>query len=200
MQSRVPGDPSPEAGYDNLFGQQAKTGQANTAPFPGLRTRDHLEQPTEPQATQADVNFGLELVMREMLGDIRRELVKSNPNVLCSTVLNGVNPIADTAPHMIRFEYGGKAVPVYRLLMWSQSGKAINASPTFMSTAKDGFLIPTTPTELHIPTWELYLCLGAAGTIGVNVPFNINTDGSVFVYGYTIEDYLNRRDYGEGQL
>jgi hypothetical protein len=118
-----------------------------------------------------------------------------NPRVLCETNVQGGNTISDLASHTVKFLAGGKPVTVYKVLLWTQSSVAVSASITGMANSDDGFIIPTTLTELHIPISEMYIALNAAGTVGVNIPANINSDDSVFIYGFTTPDYGKESDY-----
>lgn len=139
-------------------------------------------------------------MLQEYLGDIRRELLKVNPEVLCQSIVQGGSTISDTLPHTVRFELGGSPVYAYKTYLWNQTGVPVTASFIGMSVASDGFDIPSSGVVLDVPIHELSICLGSAGTVIVNSSTGNATNGALFVYGWTIPSYLNRRDYGEGSL
>lgn len=201
MQSRYPVDPPPEDAYDGtipsgVVGSQVPTGAG----------RDFLQRPgfNEPQTTNSDIFFQLNETMKLYLGDIRRELLKKNPDILCATNLQGPNPITSTATDLqvrtVKFLSGGRPVTVYKTFVWTNSAKAVRASFNGLSNGNDGFVIPATPFIIDVPIEEMQIALNVAGTIGVNIPSGIAADGSVFIFGFAIAEYINRRDYGEGQL
>jgi hypothetical protein len=153
---------------------------------------DYLENPppTERQATPQDVNFGLELLLKDLLTQIKQELDKNHPTVLCMAVVQGGNNISDQNPKTISFQGAGKGVTSYKTILWTQSAKPVRASINGLSNALDGFTVTATPIIIDVPVGSVSIALGAAGNIGVNVPSSNNADGSVFVYGYTTLDEL----------
>ncbi len=169
-----------------------------------MRTHDYLERPPlmepERQATPNDNTFALHSMMEHYLKEIRNELCKTNPDVMCQTVVQGGPIINDTKSHTVWFEVGGKRVTVYKTLMWSVSGLVVNASVTSMSNADDGFTIPSNPLhassnvlQLNVPIFELAIAT-PSGTIGVNIPSNLSANRSVFIYGFTIPDQLQYQE------
>jgi hypothetical protein len=203
MQGRYPDDPIPKDAYEDVISPTIAQG-----PGHGLmgRNADFLQRPTpmEPQTTSGDVAYSTQLMLEQYLGDIRRELIKSNPDILTMTSVQGPNPIISTATDLqvrtLKFLSGGKPITVYKTYLWTNSAKAVRASFNGLSSGADGFVIPSSPQVLDVPISEIQIALNVAGTIGVNLPSGIAADGSVFVFGFAIPEYVNRRDYGEGTL
>lgn len=163
-----------------------------------LRTQDFLQRPpmAEKQMTKDDYDFTSQEILRGGLKKIYDELCMLNPSVLCESRVEGGNVITDTEPHLVRFIAGGKPVTVYKVILWTQSGKEVNATFAGMAGANDGFTVPATMQELHIPISEMSIALSSAGTLGVNIPSNLSADYSVFIYGFTTPQYMTEKDYG----
>jgi hypothetical protein len=130
-----------------------------------------------------------------IMADIRRELLKLNPDVLTETKVVGGNIIDTLAPRRVFFEIGGKPVTVYKVIAWTtQNGTSIALSVGPMANVNDGFILTSSPTVLELPLDNLYLAYSTQGAeIIVNGPSNIATTGGVFIYGFTISDYDRER-------
>ena len=151
---------------------------------------DYLQAPPhlEKQTTQDDLNFVAMQMQRKYLMEIRNELCKLNPSVLCTTVVEGGPIIGDGKTRRIWFETGGKPVTIYKLIYWAEIAGNNNPSITFgsMSTRRDGFATQAFATILQIEIDQLMITKASGSTqIGVNLPTSQTTDGSVFIYGFT---------------
>jgi len=160
-----------------------------TDPFHSTnRTHDYLERP--PMTPSPSDNSFMLSQLKSVLDAIKLELLKDHPDVLCATKVDGGNLISDTLPHTVRFEVGGKPVTVHKTLLWNPTAKIVAASVTGLVTFADGFVIDASPITLSIPIQELSIALVTGATqIAVNMPSNLATDGSIFIYGFTIPDY-----------
>lgn len=162
---------------------------SNNGSFTGS---DYLQVPPhqiERQTTPSDISFTTQLMLEHYFKQMRDELCKQNPNVLAETVVQFDVIRTANYNYNVTFQVGGKPVTVYKTYIWSQSAKTIRASIAQMSSASDGFTVSGTPQLLHVPLTSINLTVTADSVLGVNVGTSQNTDGSVFVYGFTIPNY-----------
>ena len=131
--------------------------------------------------------------LSHLLRDIRRELYKQNPDVLASVEVQNayLNQIIDVGDHEVRFEVGGKPVPIYSLLAYSTHDVSVFISIKQMSSTADGILL-TSGNVLVLPTMidVIHVRLASISGTGcyVNGPAD-STHGGLFLHGYTIPDY-----------
>jgi hypothetical protein len=127
--------------------------------------------------------------------DIRRELMKLNPEVLAVTKVQGSNTIAanDSGDKRVYFEVGGKAVTVYRILIHSTYTSTIGISVNSMSKRQDGMSIAANAiVQLDIAVDSLHVSRVAATALSINDPSD-GTNGGLFIYGWTIPDFERNR-------
>lgn len=158
---------------------------------------DFLEEPiARPIPGITDLSQAL-VPHYEVLCDIRRELMKRNPDVLAVTKVQGDNTIAsgDESDHKVYFEIGGKAATVYRLLIYSTYTGDVAVSINGMGDINDGILLRDTdqPLVMDLSVDSVYVRGDGAHAIPINVPSD-PTNGGVYIYGFTIPDYDRRRD------
>jgi hypothetical protein len=162
--------------------------------------RDVLSQDPSAAGTLSQVEVaGLISNQTDVLADIRRELMKQNPEVLCTTVVQGGNVIQEAnRNYKVFFEVGGKQVPIYALLAYSTLAGAtaqVALSVNSMSVFEDG--IPFVAGDVlyqSLTVDSMYIMLAGTGTI-VNGPATTD-EGAFYLYGWTIPDY----DRNKGNL
>ena len=154
------------------------------------------EQPKPaPMADLTQVATALE-THSSILEDIRRELMKQNPDVLALSKIQGSDTIAasDTHDYRVFFEVGGKPVTAYRLLVFSTFSGTIAFSINSMSKINDGIPLGAGDMlSLDIAVDSIHLLSDGSAAC----PFNGNSDasdGGIFVYGFTIPDFERRRE------
>lgn len=127
----------------------------------------------------------------DVLLDIRRELMKQNPEVLAVTRVQGNNTIAaaDTTDKRVFFEVGGKAVTIYALWAYSTYDGNVYLSINSMSKANDG-LVFAAGDQIYLPLAidSVHILSDGANALAVNDPSNA-THGGLFIYGFTIPDF-----------
>lgn len=169
--------------------------------------KDFLEAPDSPPGAPNLLELaGLVNAQIDFLADIRRELMKQHPDVLCTTRVDGGNLIqAANTSYRVYFEIGGKPVPVYRTLVYStipDVGGAAQAaiSVNSMSYMDDGIPLHEIVGEhgwfqTDVVVDSLYIMLASVGppTFTVNGPA-VQNSGSLYIYGWTIPDYERRRN------
>ena len=150
---------------------------------------DYLEAPAIKNGTPADAGWALQQTLKDLLGSIRHELLKLNPEVLTETNITGGGNSITPGVKKVWFEFGGKPTTVYKTILWNQTAQTINVSFSGMTEANDGFSISSVPVELNVPLSELYVILPAGTTMALNNPTSLVTNGSFFIYGFTIPNY-----------
>lgn len=126
-----------------------------------------------------------------LLLDLRRELMKQNPDVMCmSIVQNGGqydSLISDLQTHEISFMQGNKRRTAFLIVAWS------TYSSVFLNLTRgnpnDGFAVPSAPISIYAPLESVYASISAVN--GSGCPVNGNTvagTGGLYVYAFTIPD------------
>lgn len=129
-----------------------------------------------------------------LLEDIRRELMKTHPDVLAITRLQGTNvPNGDDTSKRVFFELGGKPVTVHRILAWTNGNTPVSLSINSMLSVDDGIVVGITPLVLDISVDSLWIITDGSDDLFVNQP-NAAED-TVWIYGFTIPDYDRRKDF-----
>jgi hypothetical protein len=154
-------------------------------------TRDFLEGNISADQNLVDPADLLEIA--RLLKDIRRELYKQNPDVLATVEVQNAyqNQIADTNDHEVRFEVGGKPVPIYGLMAYSTYDVNVFVSIQKMSSTLDGIQLAANNVLVlgnMIDTMHVMLASKSGNGCYVNGPADA-THGGVFLYGFTIPDY-----------
>lgn len=131
--------------------------------------------------------------MLAILRDIRRELIKQNPDVLASVVVQNAaaNVIGDTNNHRVYFQVSGKPVRIYKLVMFSSFDANVIVSVQPTANALDGIVLTNKNAvfELTVPLDDVNVRLASASN---NCPVNGPADsahGGLFIWGFTIADY-----------
>ncbi len=128
-----------------------------------------------------------------VLADIRRELLKQNPDVLAITKVQGSNVIDDTNDHRVYFEVGGKPVTAYSILIYSTFTGTVALSPNSMSKQNDGILLAQGDvTVLPIAVDSLHIMTDGSNPCSVNDSSDAS-EGGFFIYAFTIADYERNR-------
>ena len=135
----------------------------------------------------------------EAIRSVYKELVKQNPSVLATPVVQGTtqqgqggtnNRVTDQRSHEVFFTVGGKSVSIYKLFVVSSNGnQTINLSnPPSANT--DG-IRPGANTMLYFPVEmrEIYVIATNATPFTVNGPF-IATEATLYLWGFTVPDPL----------
>lgn len=132
-------------------------------------------------------------LMQATLEDIRRELMKQNPEVLAFTRVQGLNTIAisDTQSHRVFFEVGGKPVTIYALWAYSTFSGNCYLSINSMATGKDG-LVFASGDQVYLPLAVDSVSILSDGSAALPVN-TAGASGGLFLYGFTIPDYDRNR-------
>lgn len=160
--------------------------------------RDFLVEPEEPKVEgSGDLHPLAEGIaaQAEILSSIHRELLKQNPNVLAVTRVQGSSPILapDVNDHRVFFEVGGKAVEVYSLVIYSTFSGSLAVSPNSMSKLNDGMILSAGDVlVLPITVDSMHVLTDGTADCPINNPSD-DTDGALFIYGWTISEFENRK-------
>lgn len=161
--------------------------------------RDFLT-PTTPQAVSGSQSELLALMaeQNDLLQDIASYLRKQVADVLCTTVITGAGQIGpqkitDLNSHQVRFEVGGKPVPIYSLMAYSTWTGTVAFSILSMGNVNDGIpMIAGDVINLNIPIdggiWVSSATASIATPLIVNGPSD-PTNGGLFLYGFTTPDW-----------
>jgi len=155
---------------------------------------DFLEEPQAhpiPGLAEALTNgFNAQV---EVLADIRRELMKSHPDVLAISRLQGSKiENGNNSSHKVYFELGGKPVTVYQIIAWTNDNTPVALSVNSMRAKDDGITLGTTPLVLNIAVDSVDIITDGSDDLFLNQPDA--TEDTVWIYGFTIPDYDRRRD------
>lgn len=162
---------------------------------------DFLNSPNaKPSGTSVLELAALMAEQNNLLADIAMSLLKQNPSVLTVANVQGTSPandIIDTKPHMVRFEVGGKSVPVYSIFAFSTYDKTVTFSVGNMGNPLDGLpFVAGDMMEFHLTVDNIYVQATAlsGGSLIINGPAD-STHGGFFVYGFTIPDFDRIRGF-----
>lgn len=159
--------------------------------------RDLLEETPPPTAQPVNPTalLGPSTEVTKLLSDIRRQLLKNNPDVLTQTRVQNGNTIAmgDSGTHQVFFEVANKRATIYRLLIYSTFSGTVSISITGMARLNDG--IPFAAGDLlmlDIAVESIYLVSDGSADLPVNLGSDA-TDGALYIYGFTIPDSEDNR-------
>ena len=159
---------------------------------------DFLDQPQAVEAPRnADATTQAISAMGLVLADIRRELMKQNPEVLATTRVQGNNKIAtsDTDNHKVYFEVGGKTITAYLLLIYSTFSGNVAVSVNGMANQNDGIVFAAGDLiVLPISVDSVYVMTDGSADCPINGPAD-KVDGGLTINAFTIPDY-DRQRYG----
>lgn len=132
--------------------------------------------------------------LQAVLIDIRRELMKQNPEVLTTTRVQGSNaiPSGDTASKRVFFEVGGKPVTVYAIWAFSSFTGNVYLSINSMATGNDG-LVFAAGDQVYLPLAVDSIDILGDGSNILQINTSDATNGGFFIYGWTIPDYDRNR-------
>ncbi len=149
-----------------------------------------------PTVQQNPVNVSEDIAnaispLHDVMCDIRRELMKQNPEILAVTKVQGNNTIAtaDTSDHRVFFEVGGKPVTIYALWLYSSFQGNAYFSINSMSKGNDG-LVVAAGDQIYLPLAidSLHVLTDGSSACPINTPSD-TSDGGLFIYGWTISDF-----------
>lgn len=166
--------------------------------------RDFLTPNTPPAVDSSQSELVALLAQQnDYLQDIANYLRKQMADVLCTAVVHGASQIGpqkitDANTHQVRFEVGGKPVPIYSLLVYSSWTGQVNLAPLSLGNPNDGIPFAAGDTlQLNIPIdGGVYI---SSATASIATPLIINgpadpTNGGFFLYGFTIPDWDDIRN------
>lgn len=139
----------------------------------------------------------------DVMADIRRELMKQNPEVLTTTVVEGGGNNAiqlANKSYKVWFTVGGKPVPIYALLAYSTIADSNSVAQACISVASMSKFADGLPFHFEDVLYQslavenMYVMVQSAGAL-VNGPAGSDA-GSLYLYGFTIPDY----DRNKGNL
>ena len=162
--------------------------------------RDFLApSPPTPEASPYGQGLDVANAMTQLamiMSDIRREQMKNHPEVLATTVVQGINtiPASDTNSKRVRFEVGGKPVTIYSLWAYSSFTGKVSISVNSMANINDGhILVAGDQITLTLAVDSISVVSDGSHALAINGPSD-PTNGGLFLYGFTIPDYDRNRD------